>query len=297
MNEIDNSVSTQLQIKLNEAETCYTMGLYADALKVYEAILNDYKKIDFHTKVTINDKIDTIKRELSEEEQVEPKTVSENELSLFKQNLTSQENVPTIVDSALAFKDLGLYEEAIAEYAKLFNLEYSNKRIVSEISDCLLSSQTLINFGPRVETLLEGLRLEKSIQTQIYFFFGMEMEQRDHKDLAVALYKGGLKVDPNDAQNKKRLKTVEATLTGGSRYDYLLRHKMVTTDQLQKAVALSKKMKKSVEFILVEHFQIKKEDIGKSFSAFYGCPMKFYDPLLVTPFELLGDLKKILFTQ
>jgi type II secretory ATPase GspE/PulE/Tfp pilus assembly ATPase PilB-like protein len=67
---------------------------------------------------------------------------------------------------------------------------------------------------------------------------------------------------------------------------------MVTTDKLQQAFALSKKMKKSVEFVLIEHFHIKKEAIGKSFSLFYGCTFRPFDPSFSVPVELLSNLKK-----
>ena len=66
----------------------------------------------------------------------------------------------------------------------------------------------------------------------------------------------------------------------------------MTTDQLQKAFALSKKMKKSVEFVLTSQYQISKEDIGKSFSAYYSCQFRNYDEAFTTPTELLGKLKK-----
>ena len=66
---------------------------------------------------------------------------------------------------------------------------------------------------------------------------------------------------------------------------------MVSTDQLQQAFALSKKMNKSVEFVLIEHFQTEKEAIGKSFSLFYGCPYRAYDASFPVPVELLTNLK------
>jgi type II secretory ATPase GspE/PulE/Tfp pilus assembly ATPase PilB-like protein len=51
-------------------------------------------------------------------------------------------------------------------------------------------------------------------------------------------------------------------------------------------------MKKSVEFVLLEHMNISKEAIGKSFSLFYGCPFIAFDPEFTVPTELLRSLKK-----
>ncbi|NNL40987.1 MAG: type II/IV secretion system protein, partial [Desulfobacterales bacterium] len=133
---------------------------------------------------------------------------------------------------------------------------------------------------------------DKKKRARIKFYFGKEMDRRDHKDQALDLYKTAAKLEPDDAEIIKRLDAIQANLSSGSKYDYLLRQEKVTTDQLQKAFALSKKMKKSVEFVLTSQYQISKEDIGKSFSAYYGCSFRSYDDTIATPTELLGKLKK-----
>ncbi len=80
--------------------------------------------------------------------------------------------------------------------------------------------------------------------------------------------------------------------TSGSRWDQLIEKKLVDIDQLQKALALSKKMKKSVELVLIEQFKIDKEELGKSLSAYSGCKFKEFDKDLPVPFELISNLKK-----
>ncbi|MFC1885611.1 GspE/PulE family protein [Thermodesulfobacteriota bacterium] len=77
-----------------------------------------------------------------------------------------------------------------------------------------------------------------------------------------------------------------------SRYDYLLNQKIITMGQLKKTVAISKKIKKSLESVLISHFKVKKEDVGKSLSLFYKCPFKSFSKEVETPLELLSDLKK-----
>jgi len=56
--------------------------------------------------------------------------------------------------------------------------------------------------------------------------------------------------------------------------DYLIKENLVTTEQLQEALAISKKTNKSVEFVLIDRFKIDKKQVGKSLSLFYGCPFK-----------------------
>ncbi|RPJ70415.1 MAG: type II/IV secretion system protein, partial [Desulfobacteraceae bacterium] len=117
------------------------------------------------------------------------------------------------------------------------------------------------------------------------------MEKRDHRDQAHDLYKTAHELNPADDEIEKRLAPMAASLASGSRYDYLLREKLVTTDQLQKAFGMSKKGNKSVEFVLIEQYKIKKEAIAKSFLLFYGCKFRAFDPKVPPPMELLANLK------
>ena len=85
---------------------------------------------------------------------------------------------------------------------------------------------------------------------------------------------------------------MKAKISSSSRYDYLLRNKIVTTNQLQEALAIAKKMNKSIEFVLVDRFNIKKDDVGKSLSLYFGCPFRDFDMEHEVPYELISKLKK-----
>ena len=78
----------------------------------------------------------------------------------------------------------------------------------------------------------------------------------------------------------------------GSRYSYLLKQRIVTISQLQQALALSKKMDKSVEFVLIDHFKISRDAIGKSLSEFYDCAFRSFDADLPVPVEIISNLKQ-----
>ena len=118
------------------------------------------------------------------------------------------------------------------------------------------------------------------------------MEKRDHREVALDNYKEANKLNPGDAEIRKRMDSMAATFTSGSKYDYLLREKMVTTDQLQQAFVLAKKMNKSVEFVLIENNKISKAAIAKSFALFYDTTFHEYEPSFTVPVELLSNLKK-----
>jgi type II secretory ATPase GspE/PulE/Tfp pilus assembly ATPase PilB-like protein len=268
------------------------MGLFEDSLKIYEKILGSISSQDGPTHEKIQKRIRLLKQEIDSEEETTPKGFSAKDISMLRERLSNQGDVPAILDSASAFKEMGLHGEAIPEYAKLFKEDYPVEKIVPEISESMLKLHSPSKASEEFKILVNKQKLPEKNAANIIFIFGQEMEKRDHREVALENYKSAHKLNSADAEIKKRMDSVAATFTTGSKYDYLLREKMVTTDGLQKAFALAKKMNKSVEFVLIEHNKINKASIGKSFSLFYDTTFRDYDPSFPAPVELLSNLKK-----
>jgi len=285
-------MKTDIESKINEAEVCRSMGLFEDSLKIYENILGSVSEQDRQTHDKIQKRIRLLKHEIDNEEQTAPKGVSAKDITMLRERLSNQGDVPAILDSASAFKEMGLHGEALPEYAKLFKEDYPLNKVMPEICECLLKLHSPSKASEKLDSLLKPLKLDKVHTADILFIFGQEMEKRDHREVALDNYRAAHKLKPDNAEIKKRMDSVAATFTTGSKYDYLLREKMVTTQQLQQAFALAKKMNKSVEFVLIEHNKINKAAIGKSFSLFYDTQFRDYDPSFTVPVELLANLKK-----
>jgi type II secretory ATPase GspE/PulE/Tfp pilus assembly ATPase PilB-like protein len=283
---------TDIESKINEAEVCRSMGLYDDSLDIYESVLSIVGPQDTHVQATIQKRINLLKNEISEQKEAQPIGVDTNDILISEIVSSDKGDVPEILDSAAAFQEMGLHTEAIAEYEKLFKGDYPNEKVIPLITESLLKLHSPAKAVKEFNKLVSGQISEETTIGHIKFLFGQELEKRDHRDQAHDLYKEASRLEPSDAEIKKRLDSITATSASGSKYDYLLKENMVSTDQLQQAFALSKKMDKSVEFVLIEHFQIEKEAIGKSFSLFYSCPYRAYDAALPVPVELLANLKK-----
>jgi type II secretory ATPase GspE/PulE/Tfp pilus assembly ATPase PilB-like protein len=283
---------TDIESRINEAEVCRSMGLYGDSLDIYESILTLVPPQDSQTQGKIQKRINLLRKEMSDSEQTKPKEVSAEDISMFKKTFSHGGNVSEIVDSASAFQEMGLHAEAVAEYVRLFKEEYPTQKIVPPLTASLLKMHSPGNAVEEFDKIIKAQKLEKKNVAQIQFLLAQELERREYRDQAHDLYQVAAELDPADSAIKKRYRSIAATFTSGSKYDYLLRENLVTTDKLQKAFALSKKMNKSVEFVLLEHFQINKEALGKSFSLFYGCPFRAFDPEFPVPRELLHNLKK-----
>ncbi|CAB1063283.1 Type II secretory pathway, ATPase PulE/Tfp pilus assembly pathway, ATPase PilB [Olavius sp. associated proteobacterium Delta 1] len=283
---------TDIESRVNEAEVCRSMGLYGDSLSIYENILTIVPPQDSQTQDKIQKRINLLKKEMSEDEKTKPKKVSAEDISMFKKTFSTEGDVSEILDSASAFQEMGLHAEAIAEYVGLFKEDYPKEKIVPQVTESLLKMHSPGKAVEEFDKIIAQEKLKKQDIARIKFLLGQELERREYRDQAHDLYQLAAELDPEDPEIKKRYKSIAATFTSGSKYDFLLREDIVTTDKLQQAFALSKKMKKSVEFVLLEHFQINKEALGKSFSLFYGCPFKAYDPEFPVPTELLRNLKK-----
>jgi len=271
------------------------MGLYGDSLSIYENILTIVSPQDSQTQDKIQKRINLLKKQISETETKKSKEVSSKDISMFKKTFSSLGtggNVTEILDSASAFQEMGLHGEAVAEYVKLFSEDYPNEKIVPKLTESLLKVHSPAKVVDEFEKAVEGKKIKPQKLARIKFLLGQEMERRDYRDQAHDLYRDAAKLDPRDAEIKKRLDSIAASFASGSKYDYLLRKNMVTTEKLQEAFALSKKINKSVEFVLLEHFHVKKDELGKSFSLFYGCPFRSFDPATTVPVELLRNLKK-----
>ncbi len=286
-------MKTDIKTKINEADVCRSMGLYDESLDIYKQIISSLPKKDVQTLKTIKAKISEVEQEVADLEKTEPNQVSAEDISRFKETMMADDESNTaILDSAAAFSDMGLHKEAAAEYKKIIFQDYPVEKIFPQFAKTILKLYSPAKAVEQIESFVNDQQLDKKKRARIKYHFGNEMERRDHKDQALDLYKAAAALDPGDSEIKKGLDSIQANLSSGSKYDYLLRQEKVTTDQLQKAFALSKKMRKSVEFVLTSQYQISKENIGKSFAAYYGCQFRNYDEAFPIPTELLGKLKK-----
>ncbi len=292
MNQAQPGMKSGLTARLNEAEACRSMGLLQEALGVYNRILADTRSLGKDQRTRIEARIAEIHKELAEKDSTQGHTVGAREISIIKKTLTGEESAPSILDSAKVFRDLGLYQEAAVEFGKLFNFDYPVKDALSGLTGCLLKIGPPIGVVKEVDRIVAEWRIGNEKAAAIKAALARLMEKRDHRDLALDLYRSAAELNPGDEEVKKRLDDLMSALASGSRYDYLLIQKMVTPEKLQQAISMSTRMKKSVESILIEHFNVGKDALGKSFSAHYGCPFREFDPAFPTPVELLGNLKK-----
>ncbi|MCF8093769.1 MAG: Flp pilus assembly complex ATPase component TadA [Desulfobacteraceae bacterium] len=279
--------------KMKSAEAYETHGLFEEAVTLYKEILEGFSDLAEENRTKIREKIDTLGKELEEVEQAAAAAeLSSEDVTHIKSGLSIGGSAPEICDSAMAFKELGLFKEALAEYKKLFGIDYALENFYAEVLECLFGVFAPSRVIEEIDKIASEKKVDDKTKAAMKYELGQALEQRDYKELAIECYKSVQSIDPVYPKIKEKIEAVEPGHRFESRYDYLLRNNIVTTDQLQKALSQSKKTKKSVEQVLMDQFKVPKDQIGKSLSAYYNCPFKAYNPSMEVPYELLKNLKK-----
>ncbi len=279
--------------RFKTAEAYETHGLYNEALVLYKSIVADTPALTEERRQQIEDKIAKLSREIDDEDdQALSHDLSSEEVSHIKTGLSIGESAPEVFDSATAFKELGLYKEAVTEYLKLFETDYNIDDFISDFIDCMITMHPPARIVSEVDSVIKKYQLDEKKAATIHYVLGNDLARRDHRDMAIKSFEAVEKLDPTYPKIRETMEAVQPDKRFDSRYDYLLRNKFVTTEQLQKALSLSKQLRKSVETILMDQFKIAKDDIGKSLSAYYNCPFKTFDSSMEVPYELISNLKK-----
>jgi type II secretory ATPase GspE/PulE/Tfp pilus assembly ATPase PilB-like protein len=302
MSKAQTAEKSDIKTKIKEAEACHSMGMIDEALNLYEQLLSLSSADEDPDAETFRSKISQLREEIEVRETADNQGLSAEDITLFRKNLSLHDDVPTILDGARALKELGLLEEATVEYEKLLQfdfgksdyskLDYSPGQIVVDYLTCLLQTEPAKEVVKKAFKVIYQHQLSDKENARIQCWLGSEMEKRHQRDEALELYESAAKVDPNSEEITNKAGSLKSSISTSSRYDYLLRNKLVNTNQLQEALAISKKIGKSVEFVLIDRFHVKKREVGKSLSLFYGCPFHDFDPEIAVPVELTSKLKK-----
>jgi len=302
MNNIQPINLSEMEVRIKEAETCHSMGMMQEAVTIYQQIMHGLAGQDGQIRETIRSKINKLKKEISDQEEADIRGFTAEDIDIFKKTLSVHDDVPTLLDGAAALKELGLVEEAIAEYEKLLEFDYSKfdyskfdyslVKIICDYLDCLLDIKQPQKVVKEAYKVIYKHNLKEKETAEIKYWLGLQLERKDHNDLAYELYETAAEIDPSNSEITDKLNSLKAKISSSSRYDYLLRNKIVTTNQLQEALALAKKMNRSIEYVLVDRFGINKEEVGKSLSLYFGSPYRDFDPEHPIPYELISKLKK-----
>ncbi|MBF0457686.1 MAG: GspE/PulE family protein [Nitrospirae bacterium] len=75
-----------------------------------------------------------------------------------------------------------------------------------------------------------------------------------------------------------------------TRFNYLIQSNIITSDELRRAISISREMKREIENVLMEDMKVQKKDIGAALGQFYGCKFIEYSGKVTLDRELAKGL-------
>ncbi len=293
MGEKSEDIKERLKARLNEAKVYDSMGLYDESRDVYARILTEFPEIPEHSRGLIQEEIDRIEAKISGRngEEVEP-SLSPEELSFIRKDLLDDENLENVLARATAFVETGHYREALDEYRGLLKHAFPVDRILGNLIPCVLRVHGPDQAVTQMETLCSEASLGKQERARLKFKLGVEMENLQRMDEAISLYRSARMTIPEDLNMRSALDAKIAALSTDSPYSYLLNQGWITEDDLEESRTRAEQTNASVEAVLMDAFNIGKEDLGRSLSLYYGLPFKTYDPNSMVPVDLLSRLDR-----
>jgi len=78
-----------------------------------------------------------------------------------------------------------------------------------------------------------------------------------------------------------------------TKFDYLINNSIITDKELERAIAMSREQKTSVESILINDMKVKKDEVGRSLGEYYDCEYIPFDNNYPIPGDLLAKLKQV----
>ena len=89
MGNAQRALQADAEGKINEAEVCFSMGLFDEALVIFEQVLKDFPRLDDEQRGRVDSRIQDIREKLKALEQDEAGSVSSQEISMLRKSLSS----------------------------------------------------------------------------------------------------------------------------------------------------------------------------------------------------------------
>ncbi len=280
---------------LSEARVYESMGLFTEALSVYEKILPNIEQGDSEIITEVSDRISNLKKKLSDDasKKNEASEISEEALAhIIESRKADEKDITPILDRASVFTERGLHAEAANEYAMLFSLGFSPATVISPIIDTLVAICPHGQMGEEITRVIDKLNLPTAELIEISREFGMEAAERAKFISAIDIVEKlkALGADKKDVEDVFR-KIVD-NFIAEPRSAFLIRHTPLTDKQLEEALVAAHKEKRSVLSALVSHHLIEKAVLLEALSTYHECSAVTFDDTIQPPPRLVTELDK-----
>lgn len=78
-----------------------------------------------------------------------------------------------------------------------------------------------------------------------------------------------------------------------TKFDYLVNNSIITDKELERAIAMARDQRTSIESIFIDEMGVKKDEVGRSLAEYYNCEYVPFDNNYPIPGDLLAKLKPV----
>jgi tetratricopeptide (TPR) repeat protein len=188
-----------------EAELYRTQGLHREAINVYEKILETGSTLDPEVRQAAQCRVDALAQELRVLEPGPGDAISPAEVDSIRGGWKDRGDACDPYNCARVFREMGLFEEALAEYAKLYQPLRPAPDALAGLCECLSRCCAPASLPQRFARLLvpHGLDVRETADAQ--FDLAATAEKKGFAETALALYRAVHRIAPDYPGLRRRL--------------------------------------------------------------------------------------------
>lgn len=178
-----------------EAEAYCSQGLHQEALKLYQNLLSSSPNLGASFKDAIQEKVDAIQTELNGGAKQESHLLSAPEIRRIREGWGTNATTGDLLVCAQAFSQVGHYQEALSEVARLLQKGCHEQEALTVFAQCLVHLRTPEQLNKTIAMM--GKKLFHQLERRCRFYLSLteEMVNQEQKPHAEALYQY-LLIDP-----------------------------------------------------------------------------------------------------
>ena len=202
-----------------EAELYCTQGLHREAISVYQKLLATGSTLDPEVRKAAQCRVDQLTAELAALESGAEEAISTTEIDLIRGGWKDAGDACDLYNCARAFLEMGLYEEALAEYVKLYHPLRPEPDVLAGLCECLSRLCEPENLLDRIARLLQAHGLDARETAEAQFDLAAIAEKSGFTAVAVVLYRAVHRCDPDFPEVRQRLNDLGgrgASCSGGT---------------------------------------------------------------------------------
>jgi tetratricopeptide (TPR) repeat protein len=188
-----------------EAELYRSQGLHREAIGVYQKILEIGSPLDPEVRQAVQGRMQVLSQELAAIETGPCDAISATEVELIRSAWDTGGDPCNLHNCARAFREMGLFEEALAAYAKLYQPLCPAPDVLAGLCECLTRCCPAAKRPERFVHLLLPHGLDSRQTADAQFHLAEVAEKTGFGETALALYRAVHQIDPGYPGLRRRL--------------------------------------------------------------------------------------------